>query len=104
VGPAGPAGQRGPRGPQGDTPIVRIRCKQVSRRKIECVVRVKDARTATKASARVKGARKSVTKRGAGKVRIRVTSRKRVSRSTRVVVRYVAGSTEGRVIVKVAPR
>jgi hypothetical protein len=69
-----------------------------------------DARTATKATAKVKGARKAVTKRGAGKVRIRVTSRKRVSRSTRVVVRYKAGASEGRVIVglgkqvKVAPR
>ena len=89
---------------------MRIRCKQVTRRKIECVVRVKDARTATKATARVKGAKSGVTKRGAGKVRIRVTSRKRVSKSTRVVVRYTAGSAQGRVIVglgkqvKVTPR
>jgi hypothetical protein len=89
---------------------VRIKCKQVTRRKIECVVRVKGATSKTTATARVKGARSSVTRRGTGKVRLRVTSRKRVSKSTRVVVRYTAGSTEGRVIVglgkqvKVTPR
>ena len=106
----GTQGPAGPEGPAGETPIVRIRCKQVTRRKIECVVRVKGATAKTTATARVKGARSSVTRRGTGKVRLRVTSRKRVSKSTRVVVRYTAGSTEGRVIVglgkqvKVTPR
>ena len=84
-----------------------ISCTQVKNKVIECTVRVETSATptATRATAKVKGA-KSTRVRSAACARSSCASPRAgaVTRSTRVVVKYAAGTAEGRVIVRLGKR
>ena len=108
AGPPGPAGPAGPRGPRGRTPDVRVSCRLVGRRTIRCTVRA-DSGTPARATVRLSGTSRAVTRRGRGTLRIDLRARRAVRRPATVVVRVTtaAGSVRGNVrtgrTVRLAP-
>ena len=82
---------------------MKVTCRVVDSRTVRCVV--KDADKAKKhkrfkASLRLAGTHRVVTRSGASRVRARLTSRKDLARRPRVVVRVTRGGATTRMVVR----
>jgi len=103
AGPPGPPGPRGPRGKRGPAGKVKVTCRVVDSRTVRCVV--KDADKAKKpkrfkASLRLAGTHRVITRSGASRVRATLTSRTDLARRPRVVVRVTRGGATTRMVVR----
>jgi imidazolonepropionase-like amidohydrolase len=98
-GPVGPAGPKGEKGDKGDTPNVKVTCRLArGGRSITCTITAGTAQL--RGSARLQHTKRTVSRSGKGKVRLKLKSAKRLSKRQKVVVEVRSGALKKKLTVK----
>ena len=105
TGPTGPTGPQGPQGPPGSTVLVSC-TRSSSGQSVVCELSTTQSTSARlRAKVRLAGTRRTASRSGRhGEVRVRLRSKRRIARSSRVVVRVKVAGRSARMTVPLGKR